>query len=547
MEAGCHCHRPSPVDDAAGASDFFSVLTNIVRGNTCWKKAFSDPSIAVCLKPHHVEGVIFRLLDDPRLALRFFNFLGLHRGFSHSMPSFCLLVFGPISSGRLLPCWKPYWFITPAPGRHLAYVQSGRAVNGAIFLELMAQRGLFPEVRTLSALLNGSDRCRKFKLVVHLLECIVWSGVQPDVYVFSVVVRSLCEMRDFVKAKEAISSMEQSGCASSVVPYNVLINGLCKNLRFRDAVDLEEAELLSSELKRRGLPFNSVTYSVFINHFYKKEDSDKALQYLYEMDSRVIKGTVSGYNTVINWHCKLLDSSKAESFLNEMADSGITPTGVRYFISVDGYCKLDRAFSLLNDMVKRGLIPDTYTYCSLISGLCLTGKVAEAKGFVDNLHRQGITLNEMCYSELLHGYCRAGRLEDAIRTARDMVERGVNVDLVCYGILINGNLHEHDMCSVFSLLEEMREQRLKPDHVMKLDEAVSICDELTGEGCRPNVVTYTALINGLYSLAYGFITYDCCPWELGHYRMALELQDDMMRRGIMPTKVKYDNLSQKIC
>ncbi|KAI4304643.1 hypothetical protein MLD38_040123 [Melastoma candidum] len=70
------------------------------------------------------------------------------------------------------------------------------------------------------------------------------------------------------------------------------------------------------------------------------------------------------------------------------------------------------------------------------------------------------------------------------------------------------------------------------------------------EGLLANNVTYNMLIRGFCrsdSLAYGFITYDCCPWELGHYRMALELQDDMMRRGIMPTKVKYDNLSQKIC
>lgn len=76
-------------DEKAKDTQIISDLNLIVRGRQSWKIALKD---AVSIKPHHVEEVLIQTLDDPRLALRFFNFLGLHKNFHHSSESFCVLI-----------------------------------------------------------------------------------------------------------------------------------------------------------------------------------------------------------------------------------------------------------------------------------------------------------------------------------------------------------------------------------------------------------------------------------------------------------------------
>ncbi|KAK8476074.1 hypothetical protein V6N11_030600 [Hibiscus sabdariffa] len=76
-------------DEKAKDTQIISDLKRIVRGRQSWKVALND---TVFLKSHHVEEVLIQTLDDPRLALRFFNFLGLHKNFHHSPESFCALI-----------------------------------------------------------------------------------------------------------------------------------------------------------------------------------------------------------------------------------------------------------------------------------------------------------------------------------------------------------------------------------------------------------------------------------------------------------------------
>ena len=78
--------------DGDDESQFVSKLLEIVRGKRSWKVAFNDSLISSTLRPHHVEKVLIRTIDDPKLALRFFNFLGLHQNFNHSPASFSIFV-----------------------------------------------------------------------------------------------------------------------------------------------------------------------------------------------------------------------------------------------------------------------------------------------------------------------------------------------------------------------------------------------------------------------------------------------------------------------
>lgn len=239
---------PNPTSSIAAAAEdrrdndekFVSLLRNIVRGKQSWKVAFNNPLISNNLKPHHIEKVLLQTLDDDsRLALRFFNFLGLHKNFNHSTASFCILIHGLVQSNLVWPASSVLQtLILRGPNNPTlifeslmnsyescnfsstygfdlliqTYVHYKRVLDSVLIVRLMRECRILPEVRTFSAVLNGLIVIKKFNLVLELFDEIVDVGLRPDVYTYTAVVRSLCELKDFDRAKEIIDLMESNGC-----------------------------------------------------------------------------------------------------------------------------------------------------------------------------------------------------------------------------------------------------------------------------------------------------------------------------------------------
>jgi pentatricopeptide repeat protein len=63
-----------------------------------------------------------------------------------------------------------------------SYLQSTRVLDVVIVVKLMLANSLFPEVRTLSTLLNGLLRIRKFILFWEIFYESVNAGVKPNPY-----------------------------------------------------------------------------------------------------------------------------------------------------------------------------------------------------------------------------------------------------------------------------------------------------------------------------------------------------------------------------
>ena len=213
---------------------FVASLTEIVRGNQSWRVAFNNSFISQTLKPHHVEKVLVQTLDDSRLALRFFNFLGLHKNFNHSTTSFCILIHALVQSSHYWPAssllqtlllrgLNPEGLfesfldsyrrcnVSTTIGFDLliqTYVQNRREADGLLIVKLMMDCELLPQIRTLSGVLNGLIRIRQFHKVLHLFDETVNSGLRPDVYVYTAVVQALCELKDFTRAREVIQQIE---------------------------------------------------------------------------------------------------------------------------------------------------------------------------------------------------------------------------------------------------------------------------------------------------------------------------------------------------
>ncbi|PKI36414.1 hypothetical protein CRG98_043196 [Punica granatum] len=472
-------------DDEESDAQFVSLLRNIVRGKHSWSSAFNNPFITASLRPHHVEKVLVETLEDSRLALRFFNFLGLHKNFNHSTASFCILIHALVQSNLFWPAssllqtllfrdLSPrevfgellYWYrecgFSLSLGFDLviqSYVQNGRALDAVLIFKLMTEESdLLPEMRTLSGLLNGLARARQFHKVVELFDHMLNLGLEPDVFAYTAVVRSLAE--EFELGVELMNEMLRLGFVPSEAALSGLVEGLRKTGRELDAFDL-----VIRVGKRGAVP------NLFV------------------------------YNALINSLCRIDKRDDAMSLFKGMEMTGLVPNDVTYTILINFFCKkgeLDAAIQFFSDMGKGGIKPTVYSYNSLIYGHCRLRNLLKAESFFRQMTVKGLTPTVVT----------EGRLMEALRVAQEMVERDVNMDLVCYTVLIDGTLRKNGTKIMFGFLKEMHELGISPDIVLytsmidnysragKLKEALGFWDVMVDEGVLPNAMTYTALING---------------------------------------------------
>jgi len=115
--------------------------------------------------------------------------------------------------------------------------------------------------------------------------------------------------------------------------------------------------------------------------------------------------------------------------------------------------------------------PNVITFTTLIKGICQTGDVQQALSFHYKVVAEGFDVDHYSYRTLINVLCKVGDTRAALQLLRQVVEP----DVVMYTTVIDND----SMC--------------KDAFV---DDAFDLYSEMVASGISPNVVTYTALIDG---------------------------------------------------
>ncbi|MCE2055685.1 hypothetical protein HAX54_043188 [Datura stramonium] len=223
-------------------------------------------------------------------------------------------------------------------------------MDSVLIVRLMMEHSLVPEVRTLSTVLNGLIRVRRFDLVLQLFDKAVNWGVKPDEYIYTAVLKSferisklstlVDEMGLFLVPREAVvSRMLDNKVELTIYPYNSLVNGYCK------AGKCSAAESIFNEMIDKGLDSQLLCKPISLIDGYCKKEIHSAFRLYHEMTGKEFTITTTA---LISGFCR--------ARMMGIADGNTV-----------------RALKLLDEM-KKGLIPDTYTYRSLITGLCASAQ-----------------------------------------------------------------------------------------------------------------------------------------------------------------------------
>ncbi|XP_031278084.1 putative pentatricopeptide repeat-containing protein At1g12700, mitochondrial [Pistacia vera] len=159
-----------------------------------------------------------------------------------------------------------------------------------------------------------------------------------------------------------------------------------------------------------------------------------------------------------------------------------------------------RARELFLEMKGSGINPDTVSYHTLIHGLCCVGDWEKGRSLFIEMMDQGVPPSVRTFNVLIDECCKKRKLDEANRLLELMIQRGVDPNISV----------------AIKLLEEMAKG-----------------NEESSDICKPNVVPYNTIIDGLCKAAL--------------VKKARELYLEMKGSGISPSAVTYNILINMLC
>ncbi|KAI8561104.1 hypothetical protein RHMOL_Rhmol04G0311000 [Rhododendron molle] len=217
------------------------------------------------------------------------------------------------------------------------------------------------------------------------------------------------------------------------------------------------------------------------------------------------------------------DVQDAEALLNRM-------TQMRPFPPISQINKALGCITRMGGLFKRGYTPDVVTFNTLINGLIIEDRTAEAVELFKKLVRnRDIEPNVVMYGAIVNGLCKIGNTIMAIRLLRIMEKASTKPDTVVYSTIIDSLCKDGMVDDAVRLLLEMKDRG-------KAKEADEVLEATIERGVDPDVVTYSSLMDGYDGLC-----------KNGNIAKALSLFHTMESNGLDIDVVQYSILIDALC
>ncbi|KAL2230451.1 pentatricopeptide repeat-containing protein At4g20740 [Sesamum indicum] len=401
--------------------------------------------------------------------------------------------------------------------------------------------GLTEENVTYMILIKGLCRAGQMDEVLGLLDRMRKNLCKPDVFAYTAMVKVLVSQGNLDGCLMVWKEMQKDGVEPDVMAYSTLIIALCKG----NCVD--KGYELFKEMKERKYLIDRDIYGSLIEAYVLDGRVGSACDLLKDLMDSGYRADLAIYNSLIRglcnaklvdrayklfqvtiredlqpeFHtvnpillsyaelkrmkefCKLLEQLqklgvsvidyllKFFSGMVEKDDGVVAALEVFEYLKIHNYLcvpiynivmealiknsKEKKALALFHELSDLGLVPDSSTYCNAILCYVEVEDVQEACTMYNKIKEMASVPSVAAYSSLVKGLCKIGEIEPAMMLIRD-----------CLAHVTNGPMEFKYSLTII--------------HVCKLNDAqkiVEVVNEMVEQGCRPNSVTYYAIIYGM--------------------------------------------------
>ncbi|KAL2650116.1 hypothetical protein R1flu_018244 [Riccia fluitans] len=392
-----------------------------------------------------------------------------------------------------------------------AYGRSGRCKEALEVFQSMKKSGCKPNLITYNTII---DACGKggvdLNKALEIFDEMQREGVEPDRITFNSLIAVCSRGSLWEESQKVFAEMQRRGIEQDIFTYNTLIDAVCKGGQ------MELAAQIVARMRNNSINPNVVTYSTMIDGYGKIGCFDQAITLYHEMkDANIFPDRVS-YNTLVDIYAKLGRFDDALATCSEMERAGWKTDVVTYNALIDAYGKqgkYDEAAMLFNKMKSEGVVPNVLTYSALIDAYSKGGRHREASEVFQQFKKAGLQPDVVLYSALIDAYFKNGLVDEAVALLEEMMQQGIQPNIVTYNSLIDayGRRGDHSLIDAYGrtgevdkgwkTLDSAGDDTCSPEctDVNNIHRqhrtAVKIFHDMQESGLKPNVVTFSAILN----------------------------------------------------
>lgn len=396
-----------------------------------------------------------------------------------------------------------------------AYARSGLANEAMGVLESMKGAGLRPTTVSYNAVI---DACGKggvdLRFTLGYFRQMLKDGLCPDRKTFNSLLAACSRVGHLEDARAVFDEMIHLGIGRDIYTYNTFIDAICK------CGNMELAMQVLLDMEAKGVKPNVVTYSTLIDGYSKLEKYEEALKLCEKMKSMRIQLDRVCYNTLLAIYVKAGKYAEIANVCDEMEELGIEKDTVTYNSLINGYGKqgrLDIVSILVQDMRKRGVAPSVLTYSTLIDIYSKAGMHGDAFNVYLDFKESGLKPDVVLFSSFIDTLAKNGLIEWALSLLNDMTEMGIKPNVVTYNAIIDAFGKSKVMMEDDSEVGDMGIVGVYGGQIVRVANPVSrggrsatdvrmrrsqelffileLFQKMVQQGVRPNVVTFSAILN----------------------------------------------------
>ncbi|KAE8727939.1 Pentatricopeptide repeat-containing protein [Hibiscus syriacus] len=182
-----------------------------------------------------------------------------------------------------------------------------------------------------------------------------------------IMIRRYCAVHDVGRAINTFYAYRKFKFDVGIEEFHSLLSALCRYKSVQDAEHLipREGERVWTEMSKRGVWHDVVSYSSIMSCYSKASNLNKVLKLFSQMKSRGIEPDRKAYNAVIHALAKARHIKEAINLLKVMEENGIAPNVVTFNSLIKPLCKarrIDEARKVFDEMLQKDLTPTIQTY-----------------------------------------------------------------------------------------------------------------------------------------------------------------------------------------
>ncbi|KAE8710317.1 hypothetical protein F3Y22_tig00110324pilonHSYRG00013 [Hibiscus syriacus] len=252
-------------------------------------------------------------------------------------------------------------------------------------------------------------------------------------------------------------------CNKDVFPFNsksfnIILNGWCSVIG-----SPREAERVWTEMSKRGVRHDVVSYASIMSCYSKSSNLNKVLKLFTQMKSRGIEPDRKVYNAVIHALAKARHVKEATNLLKVMEENGIAPNVVTFNSLIKPLCKarkIDEARHTFDEMLQKDLTPTIQTYHAFFRILRTGEEVFE---LLNKMRKMGCQPTNDTYIMLIRKFSRWCQFDNVFKLWNEMIENGVGPDRSSYIVLIHGLFLNGKLDEAYKYYMEMKEKQFLPE------------------------------------------------------------------------------------